>query len=153
MLISIKQHLSDIWSSIQEKVKHHWGWVEKKCYLWKKRVLVKFCVFFYHNVNMTKLLVILFMIKNYSDPLSNRAVFWLLDHSVLCQHNFWRESFLKIFVSIYENSHVPIEFSGSATALCILLFIWLPFSPCENIVSGQKKVEESFVSGLLRSCN
>ena len=110
MLISIKQHLSDIWSSIQEKVKHHWGWVEKKCYLWKKRVLVKFCVFFYHNVNMTKLLVILFMIKNYSDPLSKRAVFWLLDHSVLCQHNFWRESFWKFLCPFMKIVTYPLSF-------------------------------------------
>ena len=30
ILISIKQHLSNIWSWIHEKVKQHWGWVEKK---------------------------------------------------------------------------------------------------------------------------
>ena len=30
MLICIKQHLSNIWSWILEKVKQHWGWVEKK---------------------------------------------------------------------------------------------------------------------------
>ena len=30
MLVCIKQHLSNIWSSIHEKVKQHWGWVEKK---------------------------------------------------------------------------------------------------------------------------
>ena len=30
MLICIKQHLSTIWSSIHEKVKQPWGWVEKK---------------------------------------------------------------------------------------------------------------------------
>ena len=29
-LICIKQHLRNIWSSIHEKVKQHWGWVEKK---------------------------------------------------------------------------------------------------------------------------
>ena len=29
MVICIKQHLSNIWSSIHEKVKQHWGWVEK----------------------------------------------------------------------------------------------------------------------------
>ena len=29
MVIHIKQHLSVIWSSIHEKVKQHWGWVEK----------------------------------------------------------------------------------------------------------------------------
>ena len=29
MLICIKQHLSNIWRSIYEKVKQRWGWVEK----------------------------------------------------------------------------------------------------------------------------
>ena len=29
MVICIKQHLRNIWSSIHEKVKQHWGWVEK----------------------------------------------------------------------------------------------------------------------------
>ena len=28
-LICIKQHLSNIWSSVYGNVKHHWGWVEK----------------------------------------------------------------------------------------------------------------------------
>ena len=32
------QHLSNIWSWIYEKVKQHWGWVEKKRCLYKKRV-------------------------------------------------------------------------------------------------------------------
>ena len=30
MVIGIKPHLRNIWSSIQEKVKQQWGWVEKK---------------------------------------------------------------------------------------------------------------------------
>ena len=29
MLMCIKQHLSNIWSSIYGEVKQHWGWVEK----------------------------------------------------------------------------------------------------------------------------
>ena len=29
MLICIKQHLSNIWSSVYENVNQHWGWVEK----------------------------------------------------------------------------------------------------------------------------
>ena len=33
MATCIKQHLSNIRSSIHEKVKQHWGWVEKKRYL------------------------------------------------------------------------------------------------------------------------
>ena len=30
MVICIKQHLSNIWSSVHEKAKQHWGRVEKK---------------------------------------------------------------------------------------------------------------------------
>ena len=30
MAICIKQHLSNIWSSVHEKVMQHWNWVEKK---------------------------------------------------------------------------------------------------------------------------
>ena len=33
MVICIKQYLSNIWYSIHEKVKQHWGWVEKERYL------------------------------------------------------------------------------------------------------------------------
>ena len=29
ILVCLKQHLSNIWNSIQEKVKQHWDWVEK----------------------------------------------------------------------------------------------------------------------------
>ena len=36
MLIFIKQHQSNIWSSIHEKVRQHWGWVEKKALPIKK---------------------------------------------------------------------------------------------------------------------
>ena len=31
-----KQHLGNIWGSIYQKVKQHWGWVEKKRGLYKK---------------------------------------------------------------------------------------------------------------------
>ena len=30
MVICVKQHLSNIWSSFHEKVKQHWGWAVKK---------------------------------------------------------------------------------------------------------------------------
>ena len=36
MVICIKQQLSNIWRSIHEKFKQHWGWVEKKVSLIKK---------------------------------------------------------------------------------------------------------------------
>ena len=38
MIICIKQNLSNIWSSIHEKIKQHWGWVEKNGCLLKKSV-------------------------------------------------------------------------------------------------------------------
>ena len=47
MLICIKQHLSNIWSSIHEKVKQHWGWVEKKTLLIKKSMYIH--IFFHHD--------------------------------------------------------------------------------------------------------
>ena len=41
MLLCIKQHLSNIWSSIHEKVKQNWGWITKKALLIKKCVIHK----------------------------------------------------------------------------------------------------------------
>ena len=38
MVLCIKQHLSNIWSSIHEKIKQHWGCVEKKALLIKNLV-------------------------------------------------------------------------------------------------------------------
>ena len=38
MLICMKQHLSNTWGSIHEKVKYHWGWAEKRVAYIKKRV-------------------------------------------------------------------------------------------------------------------
>ena len=32
MVICIKQHLSNIWNSANEKVKQHWAWVESAAY-------------------------------------------------------------------------------------------------------------------------
>ena len=37
LLICIKQYLSNVWSSFHQKVQQHWGWVEKKHCLLKKR--------------------------------------------------------------------------------------------------------------------
>ena len=38
MVLCIKQHLSNLWSSIHEKVEQHWGSVGKKAFLIKKGV-------------------------------------------------------------------------------------------------------------------
>ena len=40
MVTCIKQHLGNIWNSIYEKVKQHWGWVEKKVLLLEKLYLI-----------------------------------------------------------------------------------------------------------------
>ena len=37
MVMCIKQHLSNIWSSIHEIVQQHWGWIQKKAVLIKKK--------------------------------------------------------------------------------------------------------------------
>ena len=42
-LIFTKQHLSNIWSSIHEKVKQHWGWIEKRV------AYKKACIWIYSN--------------------------------------------------------------------------------------------------------
>ena len=36
IFICIKQHISNMWSSVHEKIKQQWGWVEKKRCLLKK---------------------------------------------------------------------------------------------------------------------
>ena len=38
-MVCIKQHLSNILSSIHQEVKQHWGWAEKGVVYKKKRVL------------------------------------------------------------------------------------------------------------------
>ena len=40
MFIYVKQHLSNIWSSVHEKVKQNWGWVKIKCCLKKACMLL-----------------------------------------------------------------------------------------------------------------
>ena len=40
IVISVKQQLSNVWSLIHEKVKQHWGWVEKNV-AYKKTLLIK----------------------------------------------------------------------------------------------------------------
>ena len=40
MVISIKQYLSNVWRSIHEKPMQNYGWVEKKCCLLKKCVVL-----------------------------------------------------------------------------------------------------------------
>ena len=39
MVICIKEHLSNIWSSVHEEMEQHQGWVEKKLCLYRKNCL------------------------------------------------------------------------------------------------------------------
>ena len=74
MFICIKQHLSNIWSSIHEKVMQHLGWVEKKRCLYKKSVQHRISFPFYvvhhenkHSCNKTnEMMNIVFIIKKKS---------------------------------------------------------------------------------------
>ena len=54
MLICIKHYLSNIWSSIDEKVKQHWGWVEKsvahKKILYLTESWIPLCIYWEVNV-------------------------------------------------------------------------------------------------------
>ena len=43
MPICIKQQLSKIWSSMNESIKQHWDWDEKKCCLYKKACISQNC--------------------------------------------------------------------------------------------------------------
>ena len=54
MVICVKQHLSNIWSSFHKKVKQHWDWVEKKRYekacisgLFREIIIYYGCIFAY----------------------------------------------------------------------------------------------------------
>ena len=40
VIICNKRHLSSICGWAPEKVKQHWGWVEKKCCLWRKACIL-----------------------------------------------------------------------------------------------------------------
>ena len=50
IVICIKQHLSNIWSSIHEKAKQYWGRVEKKSVAYKKPYSIKLYIFIFSTV-------------------------------------------------------------------------------------------------------
>ena len=55
-VICIKQHLSNIWGSIYEKVMRHWGWVERKSLAYKKTYITKQCSLFQYKISHTQYL-------------------------------------------------------------------------------------------------
>ena len=48
MVICVKQHFSNIWNSIYEKVKQRWGWFENEGCLWRQHVF--YCQHRYHGL-------------------------------------------------------------------------------------------------------
>ena len=42
MITCIKQHLSNIWTSIHAKIKQHWGWVEKSVASKKSEIISQY---------------------------------------------------------------------------------------------------------------
>ena len=52
MLVCFKQHLSNMWSPIHEKVNQHWSWVGKKRVLFLLREILPFEVYFYHGYKL-----------------------------------------------------------------------------------------------------
>ena len=50
MIICIKQPLSNIWSSVHEKVKQHWGWVENNVAYKKNVYLFVLITGWYKNI-------------------------------------------------------------------------------------------------------
>ena len=55
MLVCIKQHLRNTWSSIREQVKQHWSWVKKKRRLRKRACMWKMNECFPQNYHSRKL--------------------------------------------------------------------------------------------------
>ena len=62
ILISMKQHLSNILSSIHEKVKQHWGWIEKTVALKKPCSSVQLQK---HLINITDSVAVFFIAMSF----------------------------------------------------------------------------------------
>ena len=103
------QHLSNIWSSIHETVKQHWGWVEKKRCLYKKRMLLwGTCTsFFFFFFDLTKSLICIcikqpfprYLLETLKNQLrkykiENRSC--LPDFAILEPKNFFRKLFVVV---------------------------------------------------------
>ena len=68
MVISIKQHLSNIWSSIHGKVKQHWDWDEKSV-AYKKACILEVCVEVHGDLFLPKQTPSYVFFKDYSNLL------------------------------------------------------------------------------------
>ena len=62
MATFIKQHLSNIWSSIDENVKQHWDWAENSFACNKKWVYLDFLYIYIYKLFTVKESLILFIL-------------------------------------------------------------------------------------------
>ena len=81
MPICIKQHLTNSRSSILEKVKQHWGWVEKKVLFNKKKCVIK--IYLKQSCRP-------FAFTSYSFSKKGNELF----SRPHCLHDFWRKIYL-----------------------------------------------------------
>ena len=78
MVIGIKQHLSKIWSSVHEKGKQHWGWVEKKCCLYKKKHVILFQFHYFADLlEVCYQLVLVFVVQQVLRLVKLQLIFFL----------------------------------------------------------------------------
>ena len=84
MLISIKQHLTNIWTSFHKNGKQHWGWVEERCCLSKKA-----CTAIYANDTALYLSVIVHYMDVYVSSVFQQCLSAMpMSELSLCQQCF-----------------------------------------------------------------
>ena len=93
-LICIKQHQSNIWNSIHEKIKQHWGWVEKSVAYKKKKcvsiIILRHFLYFpylcsYLGLDLFMLyLCHIFFILIFIFIMINRVTAWIQAHLFFC---------------------------------------------------------------------
>ena len=132
MLICTKQHVSNTWSSIHEKVKQHWGWVEKKASLIKKSVYLTSIVSFFIDQS-EKWIVSSFYNLIVKLPKNEKLKTW---H---CSLDFWRILSCKIPKYAHMSNQHSILFDG---------LVRLNYDYMELIIAWWKPVDS--LTGLVR---
>ena len=127
ILICIKLQLSNIWSSVYEKIKQQWGWVEKKALSIKKRVC-------------------------HDNPLHNFLKIWRKNWLCLCPfrdfHFLWLR-FFKIFTFHFHYFALLYRFTSTMFSYPIFNF----FHPSGGLQDPQELQFAHSYSFLCFSCS
>ena len=106
MLLCIKQHLTNIWSPIPEKVKQHWGCAKKKALLIKKIV---YFIDIYRPLNVCLLIQHIWPC-------------YIVGHAMICLvFTYWNcemktfTNLLKLFKSCLKTGQFPSELRKAST--------------------------------------